>query len=130
MVPLQGVNADAKCVEKAVPQSTRSCTGAAHGSSVSCSSRQLVVRKEAKPSERIEQLTLPIIEQGLRELRSHLEKSEQRIIPDEDWNEYLVSPNLKQALGQLRLNALLPAIILYLDEQAEGKDTWLKTSTT
>lgn len=89
-----------------------------------------MVRKEAKPSERIEQLTLPIIEQGLRELRSHLEKSEQRIIPDEDWNEYLVSPNLKQALGQLRLNALLPAIILYLDEQAEGKDTWLKTSTT
>lgn len=71
-----------------------------------------------KPSERIQQLAQPIIDEGVRQLRAHLEKMEGRIIPDDDWAEYLADPNMAQALGQLRLNATTPALITYLDEQA------------
>lgn len=74
-----------------------------------------------KPSERIEQLAQPIIDEGVVQLRNHLEKMEGKVIPNEDWAEYLKGPEMFPALGQLRLNALLPALILYLDEQAEKK---------
>lgn len=74
-----------------------------------------------KPSERIEQITQPLLEVMLKAAREHIENTSGEPISDGMWADYLPKLEASEAYKQLALNTKVVAIIAYLDEQAEPK---------
>lgn len=74
-----------------------------------------------KPSERISQLLQPLIEYAEKSTRQGISEMEGRQITDEEWGEFrkvAFNPESPE-FAQLQVNALVAAVIQYLDEQAE-----------
>lgn len=75
-----------------------------------------------KPSERIQQIAQPIIDQAIAQARAQIEALEGRPITDAEWQDFVGSREFSPEVRLLQTNAQMAALLQYLDEREQLSD--------